>query len=243
MSMRLAILLAEAISLLSPLSSDLNLHYPFQLHPPKSHHGSDWQLIHGPLHGLGPFPDAILYIYLQLALVHLRLNLSPPDNTFSLQTSSLCSWSFSIRGGEQVRVVSYAMPRHYCDFYDTYLAHDSENLGQAAAFQQVGASFNQHLSLPGNMWRPRFPVLPPPILPLGASSAPLIPVVSPLFCQTQTRRLCLDGFRDDQSILRVTEIRNLLQKQRIAESSEKNISNRVVDIKGYLSNRASLAEQ
>ncbi|XP_072952418.1 U1 small nuclear ribonucleoprotein C-like [Typha angustifolia] len=56
-----------------------------------------------------------------------------------------------------------------------------EHLGQAAAFQQqVGATFNQHLlSLPGNVQRPRLPVLPPPILPIGASSAPLIPGVRP----------------------------------------------------------------
>ncbi|OAY71390.1 U1 small nuclear ribonucleoprotein C [Ananas comosus] len=46
-----------------------------------------------------------------------------------------------------------------------------EHLGQAAAFQQqVGAAFNQHLlSMPGGMPRPRLPVLPPPVLPIGAT--------------------------------------------------------------------------
>ncbi|XP_008777384.2 U1 small nuclear ribonucleoprotein C-like [Phoenix dactylifera] len=40
-----------------------------------------------------------------------------------------------------------------------------EHLWQAAAFQQVGATFNQHLmSLPGNPQRPRLPVLTPPIM-------------------------------------------------------------------------------
>ncbi|PKA61245.1 U1 small nuclear ribonucleoprotein C [Apostasia shenzhenica] len=60
-----------------------------------------------------------------------------------------------------------------------------EHLGQAAAFQhQVGATFNQHLmSLQANPQRPRLPIIPPPILPLGAApgqiSAPLIPGMRP----------------------------------------------------------------
>ncbi|KAF7084621.1 hypothetical protein CFC21_088186 [Triticum aestivum] len=86
------------------------------------------------------------------------------------------------------------MPRYYCDYCDTYLTHDSpsvrkqhnagykhkqfeeqqtqslidqrikEHLGQAAAFQ-VGAPFNQHLlQYPGNMPRPRLPILPTPMM-------------------------------------------------------------------------------
>ncbi|KVE03529.1 Zinc finger, U1-C type [Cynara cardunculus var. scolymus] len=62
------------------------------------------------------------------------------------------------------------MPRYYCDYCDTYLTHDSqyeaqqnqylidqkvkEHLGQAAAFQQVGAAYNQ--------LRPRLPMMPMP---------------------------------------------------------------------------------
>ena len=58
-----------------------------------------------------------------------------------------------------------------------------EHLGQAAAFQQVGATFNQHLmSLPGTPQRPHLPVLTPPFMPIGATSqAPmtLLPGVRP----------------------------------------------------------------
>ncbi|KAI0522980.1 U1 small nuclear ribonucleoprotein C-1 [Dendrobium catenatum] len=60
-----------------------------------------------------------------------------------------------------------------------------EHLGQAAAFQQqVGASFNQHLmSLQANPQRPRLPLLPPPVLPMGAPQAlmspPLVPGLRP----------------------------------------------------------------
>lgn len=57
-----------------------------------------------------------------------------------------------------------------------------EHLGQAAAFQ-VGAPFNQHLlSFPGNVPRPRLPILPTPVMPHGvpqAPGAPLIPGVRP----------------------------------------------------------------
>lgn len=59
-----------------------------------------------------------------------------------------------------------------------------EHLGQAAAFQQVGATFNQHLmSLQANPQRPRLPMLPPPMLPIGAPQGlmtpPMIPGVRP----------------------------------------------------------------
>ncbi|XP_020573114.1 U1 small nuclear ribonucleoprotein C [Phalaenopsis equestris] len=56
-----------------------------------------------------------------------------------------------------------------------------EHLGQAAAFQQqVGASFNQHLmSLQANPQRPRLPILPPPVLPIGAPQALLSPQMVP----------------------------------------------------------------
>ncbi|XVF72528.1 hypothetical protein PTKIN_Ptkin12aG0128500 [Pterospermum kingtungense] len=55
-----------------------------------------------------------------------------------------------------------------------------EHLGQAAAFQQVGAAFNQHLMVP----RPRLPVLPTPVMPIpgGAQvpgTQPLIPGIRP----------------------------------------------------------------
>lgn len=54
-----------------------------------------------------------------------------------------------------------------------------EHLGQTAAFQQVGAAYNQHLvAFPGNPPRPRLPVLPTPGMPV-AGSAPL-PMNSPL---------------------------------------------------------------
>ncbi|KAJ6842524.1 U1 small nuclear ribonucleoprotein C-like [Iris pallida] len=54
-----------------------------------------------------------------------------------------------------------------------------EHLGQAAAFHQVGATFNQHLmSLQGNPQRPRLPILPP-ILPMGASPQGHIPSLFP----------------------------------------------------------------
>ncbi|KAK8614935.1 hypothetical protein V6N13_068722 [Hibiscus sabdariffa] len=67
---------------------------------------------------------------------------------------------------------------YYCDYCDTYLTHDSqqtqrikEHLGQAAAFEQVGAAFNQHLMAQ----RPRLPVMPIP----GAVNQPMVP----LFCR------------------------------------------------------------
>ena len=48
-----------------------------------------------------------------------------------------------------------------------------EHLGQAAAFQQVGAAYNQHLL--GQ--RPRLPVLPTPVMPGGAPG--LMPGIRP----------------------------------------------------------------
>ncbi|KAG2693539.1 hypothetical protein I3760_08G101800 [Carya illinoinensis] len=50
-----------------------------------------------------------------------------------------------------------------------------EHLGQAAAFQQVGAAFNQHLM--GQ--RPRLPVLPTPMMPQLPGSSPLLPGIRP----------------------------------------------------------------
>ena len=50
-----------------------------------------------------------------------------------------------------------------------------EHLGQAAAFQQVGAAYNQHLM--GQ--RPRLPVLPTPIMSQIPGSSPLLPGMRP----------------------------------------------------------------
>ncbi|XP_054814665.1 U1 small nuclear ribonucleoprotein C-like [Prosopis cineraria] len=55
-----------------------------------------------------------------------------------------------------------------------------EHLGQAAAFQQVGAAFNQHLLTQ----RPRFPILPTPGVPIAGNaqilgSQPLMPGIRP----------------------------------------------------------------
>lgn len=50
-----------------------------------------------------------------------------------------------------------------------------EHLGQAAAFQQVGAAYNQHLM--GQ--RPRLPVLPTPVMPQLPGSSPLLPGMRP----------------------------------------------------------------
>ncbi|KAH9730172.1 U1 small nuclear ribonucleoprotein C [Citrus sinensis] len=49
-----------------------------------------------------------------------------------------------------------------------------EHLGQTAAFQQVGAAYNQHLLAQ----RPRLPVLPTPVMPM-TGSAPLVPGMRP----------------------------------------------------------------
>ncbi|KAI4314019.1 hypothetical protein L6164_026962 [Bauhinia variegata] len=49
-----------------------------------------------------------------------------------------------------------------------------EHLGQTAAFQQVGAAFNQHLMAQ----QPRFPVLPTPGMPF-AGIQPLMPGIRP----------------------------------------------------------------
>ncbi|POO03580.1 U1 small nuclear ribonucleoprotein C [Trema orientale] len=46
-----------------------------------------------------------------------------------------------------------------------------EHLGQTAAFQQVGAAYNQHLLAQ----RPRLPILPTPVMPQIPGSAPLVP--------------------------------------------------------------------
>ncbi|XP_071723096.1 U1 small nuclear ribonucleoprotein C-like [Rutidosis leptorrhynchoides] len=47
-----------------------------------------------------------------------------------------------------------------------------EHLGQAAAFQQVGAAYNQHLLAQ----RPRLPVLPTPMMPMpGGIRPPVLP--------------------------------------------------------------------
>ncbi|XP_057958157.1 U1 small nuclear ribonucleoprotein C [Malania oleifera] len=56
-----------------------------------------------------------------------------------------------------------------------------EHLGQAAAFQQVGAAYNQHLaSMPGNPQRPRLPILPAPGMHIpGAAPGPLVPGIRP----------------------------------------------------------------
>ncbi|GMN47095.1 hypothetical protein TIFTF001_016271 [Ficus carica] len=50
-----------------------------------------------------------------------------------------------------------------------------EHLGQAAAFQQVGAAYNQHLLIQ----RPRLPVLPTPMMPQIPGTAPLLPGIRP----------------------------------------------------------------
>lgn len=50
-----------------------------------------------------------------------------------------------------------------------------EHLGQAAAFQQVGAAYNQHLLIQ----RPRLPVLPTPMMPQIPGTAPLLPGFRP----------------------------------------------------------------
>lgn len=50
-----------------------------------------------------------------------------------------------------------------------------EHLGQAAAFQQVGAAYNQHLL--GQ--RPRLPVLPTPVMSQIPGGAPLLPGIRP----------------------------------------------------------------
>ncbi|KAK9283242.1 hypothetical protein L1049_012232 [Liquidambar formosana] len=55
-----------------------------------------------------------------------------------------------------------------------------EHLGQAAAFQQVGAAYNQHLGMQGTPQRARIPVLPPPLLPFpGAAPSQLLPGIRP----------------------------------------------------------------
>ncbi|KQJ94324.1 U1 small nuclear ribonucleoprotein C-1 [Brachypodium distachyon] len=54
-----------------------------------------------------------------------------------------------------------------------------EHLGQAAAFQ-VGAPFNQHmLQFPGNVPRPRLPILPTPMMPHGFPQQPGGPFARP----------------------------------------------------------------
>lgn len=53
-----------------------------------------------------------------------------------------------------------------------------EHLGQTAAFQQVGAAYNQHLMVQ----RPRLPVLPTPVMPMpgGAQmNSPFYPGMRP----------------------------------------------------------------
>jgi hypothetical protein len=50
-----------------------------------------------------------------------------------------------------------------------------EHLGQAAAFQQVGAAYNQHLM--GQ--RPRLPVLPTPVMSQIPGSSPLLLGIRP----------------------------------------------------------------
>ncbi|KAJ4826221.1 hypothetical protein Tsubulata_005783 [Turnera subulata] len=51
-----------------------------------------------------------------------------------------------------------------------------EHLGQTAAYQQVGAAYNQHI-----MARPRLPILPTPMMPNAQlpGSAPLMPGIRP----------------------------------------------------------------
>lgn len=50
-----------------------------------------------------------------------------------------------------------------------------EHLGQAAAFQQVGSAFNQHLLAQ----RPRLPVLPTPGMLQIPGTGPLLPGIRP----------------------------------------------------------------
>lgn len=46
-----------------------------------------------------------------------------------------------------------------------------ERLGQAVAYQQIGAAFNQHLAaFPGQ--RPRLPMMPPPMMPVPGAIPP-----------------------------------------------------------------------
>ncbi|XP_042515724.1 U1 small nuclear ribonucleoprotein C-like [Macadamia integrifolia] len=56
-----------------------------------------------------------------------------------------------------------------------------EHLGQTAAYQQVGAAYNQHLaSFQGP--RPRLPILPTPVMPMTGTAppnAPLVPGIRP----------------------------------------------------------------
>lgn len=58
-----------------------------------------------------------------------------------------------------------------------------EHLGQAAAFQQVGGAYNQHLA-PFQGQRPRIHVLPTPVLPMAGNlqlpgTSPLVPGIRP----------------------------------------------------------------
>ncbi|KAG8373004.1 hypothetical protein BUALT_Bualt12G0125900 [Buddleja alternifolia] len=49
-----------------------------------------------------------------------------------------------------------------------------EHLGQTAAYQQIGAAYNQHLAaFPGG--RPRLPVMPPPMLPIPGTMPQQLP--------------------------------------------------------------------
>lgn len=62
-----------------------------------------------------------------------------------------------------------------------------ERLGQAVAYQQIGAAYNQHLAaFPGQ--RPRLPMIPPPMLPvpgvvpqqlLAGARPPMLPTLVP----------------------------------------------------------------
>ncbi|EMS50065.1 U1 small nuclear ribonucleoprotein C [Triticum urartu] len=76
-----------------------------------------------------------------------------------------------------------------------------EHLGQAAAFQ-VGAPFNQHLlQYPGNMPRPRLPILPTPMMQHGYpqhqqpggpfARPPILPVPGAPVCAPLDKLNCL----------------------------------------------------
>ncbi|CAN4106215.1 unnamed protein product [Withania somnifera] len=59
-----------------------------------------------------------------------------------------------------------------------------ERLGQAVAYQQIGAAYNQHLAaFPGQ--RPRLPMIPPPMLPVpGVMPQQLVPGARPTILPT-----------------------------------------------------------
>nr|POF25284.1 u1 small nuclear ribonucleoprotein c [Quercus suber] len=129
---------------------------------------------------------------LPLCLTQLKLTLSASLSRSHLTHASEFFFFSNLKPKPSVRKQHNAGYKHKANVRSYYQQFEEaqtqnfidqrikEHLGQTAAFQQVGAAYNQHLMVQ----RPRLPVLPTPVMLMPGStqlpgSSPLIPGIRP----------------------------------------------------------------